>query len=157
VLSTGLTQEWSDTGASSFTHWTPNGMITASAGTRRKVVRFNVRDSARWQKDAMIPIMPGFDDDAWRPGNRPAPSAPRNHGKAWGDQLEIALAEKPRFVFIQGWNEWHEGAQIEPSTAYSDPYLYLQILAQKLKRPWHTPELPQRKSVDSLRRPYLPY
>ncbi|PID56475.1 hypothetical protein CSB45_11530 [candidate division KSB3 bacterium] len=157
VLSTGLTKEWAETGVSSFTHWTPNGMITASARTRSKVVRFHVRDSARWRKDAMIPVMPGFDDDVWRPGDRPAPTAPRNNGKAWGDQLETALAVKPRFLFIQGWNEWHEGAQIEPSTAYRNPYLYLQILAQKLKRPWYTPELPAKKSVDSLRRPYLPY
>ncbi|MCP4396332.1 MAG: hypothetical protein GY801_03340 [bacterium] len=157
VLNTGITKEWADTGTSAFTHWTPNGMITASSKTRRKVIRFNMKDSARWQKDAMIPVMPGFNDDAWRPGDNPAPTAPRNSGKAWGDQLELAFAAKPRFLFIQGWNEWHEGAQIEPSTHYRNPYLYLQILAQKLKRPWQTPKLPERKSVDSLRRPYLPY
>lgn len=157
VLSTGISKEWANTGTSAFTHWTPNGMITASSNTRRKAVRFNVKDSARWQKDAMIPLMPGFDDDAWRPGDIPAPTSPRNGGKAWGDQLEVALAENPRFLFIQGWNEWHEGAQIEPSTAYNAPYLYLEILTQKLGRPWHRPELPHRKSVDPLRRPYLPY
>ena len=157
VLSTGLTKEWADTGTSAFTHWTPNGMITASSRTRRKVIRYNIKDSTRWRKDAIIPVMPGFDDDVWRPGNNPAPTAHRHGGKAWGDQLETALAENPRFLFIQGWNEWHEGAQIEPSTGYSDPYLYLQILAQKLDRPWHTPELPGKNSVDSLRRPYLPY
>ena len=157
VLGTGISKEWADTGVSAFTHWTPNGMITASQKTRDKAVQFHVKDSRKWQKDAMIPVMPGFDDDAWRPGNDPAPSAPRNNGQPWGAQLDSALNAKPRFIFIQGWNEWHEGSQIEPSTLYSDPYLYLQILAGKLKRPWQTPQLPPYDHVDALRRSYLPY
>ena len=68
-----------------------------------------------------------------------------------------ALTVKPRFLFIQGWNEWHEGSQIEPSTLDSDPYLYLQILSQRLKRPWQPPQMPPQEHVDALRRPYLPY
>ncbi|PIE33257.1 hypothetical protein CSA56_12350 [candidate division KSB3 bacterium] len=157
VLGTGITQEWADTGASSFTHWTPNGMITASQSLRKKVTRYNVKDSLKWKKDAMIPVMPGFDDDVWRPGDVPAPTAPRRNGDAWKEQLEAAFSAKPRFLFIQGWNEWHEGAQIEPSTHYSDPYLYLKILSQKLNKPWQTPSLPPRDRVDSIRQGYLPY
>ena len=157
VLGTGITQEWAETGVSSFTHWTPNGMITASPNVRTKVTRFNVQDSLKWNKDAMIPVMPGFDDDAWRPGNVPAPTSPRNNGQAWKAQLDSALAARPRFLFIQGWNEWHEGAQIEPSTRYNEPYLYLRILAQKLNTPWQTPTLPPRGRVDSLRKAFLPY
>lgn len=157
VLGTGITKEWSETGTSAFTHWTPNGMVTAPQKTRLKVTKFNVSDSRKWKKDAMIPIMPGFEDDAWRPGNNPAPTAPRLNGQAWKSQIEASLAAKPRFIFIQGWNEWHEGAQIEPSTYYSDPYLYLRILAQKLNIPWQTPALPPKTSVDPIRLPYLPY
>ena len=157
VLGTGITQEWADTGASAFTHWTPNGMVTASQKTRLKVTQFNVKDSRKWNKDAMIPMMPGFEDDAWRPGDDPAPTSLRSNGQAWSSQLEAALKARPRFVFIQGWNEWHEGAQIEPSTYYSDPYLYLRILAQKLNIPWQTPALPPKNSIDPLRLPYLPY
>ncbi|MDY0095323.1 MAG: glycoside hydrolase family 99-like domain-containing protein [Candidatus Vecturithrix sp.] len=157
VIGTGITKEWAETGTAAFTHWTPNGMVTASQKTRLKVTQFNVSDSRKWKKDAMIPIMPGFEDDAWRPGADPAPTAPRQNGQAWKSQLDASLAANPRFIFIQGWNEWHEGAQIEPSTHYSDPYLYLRILAQKLNIPWQTPVLPPKKSVDPLRLPYLPY
>lgn len=157
VTSTGITQEWADTGTNAFTHWTPNGMISASHKTRQSATRFHVKDSSKWKKDAMIPIMPGFEDDAWRPGDDPAPTSPRNNGQAWRDQLDAALAAKPRFIFIQGWNEWHEASQIEPSTHYSDPYLYLSILSQKLRKSWQTPPLPPENSVDSLRLPYLPY
>ena len=157
VVGTGITQEWADTGVNSFTHWTPNGMVTASQKIRLKATKFNVKDSSKWGKDAMIPLMPGFEDDAWRPGDSPAPTSPRNNGKAWDDQLDAALVAKPRFLFIQGWNEWHEGAQIEPSTYYSEPYLYLRILAQKLDTPWQTPPLPPQSHVDSRRAKFLAY
>ena len=157
VLGSGISREWANSGADAFTHWTPNGMITAPQRTRLKVTRFNVKDSLRWNKDPIIPIMPGFDDDAWQPGDHPAPASPRNNGQAWSDQLDAAITAKARFIYIQAWNEWHEGAQIEPSTHYSDPYLYLKILAQKLNKPWQTPPLPPQSSVDPLRMPYLPY
>ena len=157
VLSTGISQEWANTGVSAFTHWTPNGMITATKKVRQKAVQFHASDSKKWHTAVMIPIMPGFDDDAWRPGDSPAPTAPRNNGQAWSEQIENALTVKPRFLFVQGWNEWHEGSQIEPSTLDSDPYLYLQILSQRLKRPWQPPQMPPQEHVDALRRPYLPY
>ena len=157
VPNTGISQEWANTGTDAFTHWTPNGMITAPQKTRLKATKFNVKDSLKWNKDPIIPVMPGFDDDAWLPGNDPAPASPRNNGQAWSAQLDAALAAKPRFILIQAWNEWHEGSQIEPSTNYSDPYLYLRILAQKLNKPWQPPPLPPQSSVDSRRLPYLPY
>jgi hypothetical protein len=155
VTSSGITQDWANSGANAFTHWTPNGMVTATQKTRLKATEFNVKDSIKWKKDPIIPIMAGFDDDAWNPGG--TPPSPRNTGQAWTDQLDAALTAKPRFLFIQAWNEWHEGSQIEPSMFDSDPYLYVKILAQKLQRPWHTPPLPPPNSVDSLRSPYLPY
>ncbi len=155
VLTTGITKDWSESGADAFTHWTPNGMVDASQRLRRKVTQFHVKDSLKWRKDPMIPVMPGFEDDAWRPGDVPAPTSLRHNGRAWNVQLESILDAKPRFIFIQGWNEWHEGAQIEPSTNYSDPYLYLKILSQKLNRRWEKPPLPPKTSIDPLRLPYL--
>ena len=119
----GITEAWAAAGTDAFTHWTPNGMVTESQKVRREVTRFNVKNSVKWKKDPMIPVMPGFNDDDWRPGDVPAPVAPRKNGEAWRGQLEAAVSAKPRFIFIQAWNEWHEGSQIEPSTYYSDPYL----------------------------------
>ena len=157
VPNSGITQEWAGSEANTFTNWTPNGMITATQKTRLKATQFNAKDSLKWKKDSMIPVMPAFNDDAWRPGEEPAPTTPNDNGQAWRDQLEAAITAKPRFIFIQAWNEWHEGSQIEPSTYYSDPYLYLQILAQKLNKPWQPPALPPQSSVDPLRLPYLSY
>ncbi len=157
VLGSGINKGWAASGANAFTHWTPNGMLTIPQKTRLKITKFNVTDSLKWNKDPMIPVMPGFDDDAWQPGDDPAPASPRDNGQVWSAQLDAALAAKPRFIFVQGWNEWHEGSQIEPSTYYSEPYLYLRILAQKLDKPWQTPPLPPQSSVDPLRLQYLPY
>lgn len=157
VPNSGITAEWAKSGVDGFTNWTPNGMVTASQKLRVDVAKFNVKDSVKWHKDPIIPIMPGFNDDAWRPGDEPAPSSSRRNGMAWREQLDAAVAAKPRFLFIQAWNEWHEGSQIEPSTHYSDPYLYLKILAQAMGKPWQTPPLPPQSSVDSLRVDYLPY
>lgn len=153
----GITEAWAEAGADAFTHWTPNGMVTETQKVREEVTKFNVRNSVEWGKDPMIPAMPGFNDDDWRPGDSPAPNAPRRNGEAWREQLEAIMEAKPRFVFIQAWNEWHEGSQIEPSTYYSDPYLYLKILANALGHQWSTPPLPPRSSIDPVRVNYLPY
>ena len=142
VQHSGISEQWASAGAEAFTHWTPNGMITASQALRKEVTQFTVNDSLRWKKDPMIPVMPGFEDDSWRPGDRPAPTALRRNGAAWREQLDAAVSAKPRFLFLQTWNEWHEASQIEPSTAYSDPYLYLKILAKSLNLQWQTPPLP---------------
>lgn len=157
VLQSGITKEWAKTGVAAFTHWTPNGMVTASQKMREDVVNFHVKDSVAKKKDPMIPVMPGFDDDAWEPGDSPASAAPRKNGDAWRDQLKAAVAAKPRFLFIQSWNEWYDGTQIEPSTSYSDQYLYLKILAHELGKPWQTPPLPHDSSLDPLRIEYLPH
>jgi hypothetical protein len=94
-------------------------MVTASQKTRLKVTQFNVSDSRKWKKDAMIQIKPGFEDDAWRPGADPAPTAPRQNGQAWKSQLELPCRQST-LSFIQGWNEWHE-ARKRTVKPFSDP------------------------------------
>ncbi len=157
VPHSGISGQWASAGAEAFTHWTPNGMITASQALREDVTQFTVNDSIKWKKDPIIPVMPGFEDDSWRPGDSPAPTAPRRNGAAWREQLDAAVSAKPRFLFLQTWNEWHEGSQIEPSVSYSDPYLYLKILAKSLNLQWQTPPLPPKSSIDPARVNYLPY
>ncbi|MCI0527708.1 MAG: glycoside hydrolase family 99-like domain-containing protein, partial [Nitrospira sp.] len=142
VLGSPITMDWADTGADCFTHWTPNGMITADQAKRIEVNQFVVNDSRKWKKDSMIPMMPGFNDDAWRPGNVPAPTSPRAGGLNWENQVTAALTAQPNYIVIQAWNEWHEGSQIEASTSYSDPYLYLKLLAQRLGLTFKETDLP---------------
>lgn len=153
---TGLTPGWANAGVDAFTHWTPNGMVNAKKSVIRDVMEFHVIDSKNHGKDAIIPVMPGFEITDW--GGPAQMTVPRNNGAGWKTQLEAAFSVRPRFIFIQSWNEWHEGAQIEPSTLYrdlstgnSDPYLYLRILADTLKKTWQAPPLPPASSIDSLR------
>lgn len=157
VKNSGITDQWAHTGVEAFTHWTPNGMVTAPQKLRQEVTAFHVQNSLAWRKDPIIPVMPGFNDDAWQPGDDPSPTVARRNGETWRDQLEAALAAKPRVIFIHAWNAWQDGSQIEPSTAYGEPYWYLQILAGKLGIAWSAPALPPKSNVDPLRVPYLPY
>ncbi len=156
VFGSPITQEWANTGVDCFTHWTPNGMVTAEQSKRIQVDQFAVNDSRKWKKDSMIPIMPGFNDDEWRPGDSPAPTSPRAGGLNWENQIAAALTARPDYIVIQAWNEWHEGSQIEASTSYTEPYLYLKLLAQKLGIPFVDPPLPPARSIDPLRIPFIP-
>jgi hypothetical protein len=156
VMGSPITQEWANTGADCFTHWTPNGMVTETQAKRIQVNQFTVNDSLKWKKDSMIPVMPGFNDDEWRPGSAPAPTSPRAGGLNWENQIDAALRARPDYIVIQAWNEWHEGSQIEASTSYSEPYLYLKLMAQKLVIPFVDPPLPPSRSIDSLRIPFIP-
>lgn len=153
-----LSREWAETAVDCFTHWTPNGMVTLDQNTRNKVNRTVVADSKKWGKDSMIPVMPGFNDDEWRPGpgSAAAKTSPRGDGRSWREQLISARRARPDFIFIQAWNEWHEGSQIEPSVNYSEPYQYLKTLASSLGRPWTQPPSPPLSSIDSWMRPYFP-
>ena len=154
--STKITREWADAGVDCFTHWTPNGMVTLDQNTRNAVNRAVVADSRKWRKQSMIPVMPGFNDDAWRPGEAQAKTSPRGDGRSWREQIISARRAKPDFLFIQSWNEWHEGSQIEPSVSYSEPYLYLKTLAGSLGKSWNQPTDPPLTSIDSWMRPFFP-
>ena len=151
-----ITREWAEAGIDCFTHWTPNGMVTLDQTTRNAVNRAVVADSRKWGKNSMIPVMPGFNDDEWRPGATQAKTSPRGDGRNWREQIISARRARPDFIFIQSWNEWHEGSQIEPSVNYTEPYQYLKILASSLGKSWRQPPDPPLSSVDSWMRPYFP-
>ncbi len=151
-----ITREWANAGVDCFTHWTPNGMVTLDQNARNKVNRAVVADSRKWRKASMIPVMPGFNDDEWRPGGVGAKTSPRGDGRSWREQIISARRARPDFIFIQSWNEWHEGSQIEPSVSYSEPYFYLKTLASSLGKRWTQPPDPPLTSVDSWMRPFFP-
>ncbi|MCI0528131.1 MAG: glycoside hydrolase family 99-like domain-containing protein, partial [Nitrospira sp.] len=150
---------WAETGVDCFTSWTPNGMVEASYATKYITYRNYVKDAEKFGKDTMAPIMPGFNDDNWRPDPQiPSKTLVRAGGENWREQIRAAIQTKSEFLFIQAWNEWHEGSQIEPSAGYKDqfnnpdPYLYLRILAEELDKAWEIPSPPLPESIDSLRR-----
>jgi lipopolysaccharide biosynthesis protein/glycosyltransferase involved in cell wall biosynthesis len=80
-------------------------------------------------------VCPGWDNDARRPGRGTtyALSSPKEYGRwlkgACCQALEETDPDK-RLVFINAWNEWGEGAHLEPDRHYG--YAYLQATADVL-------------------------
>ena len=89
-------------------------------------VQRNARAQAR---GAVFPgVMPGWDNEARRPG---AGTIYHNaEPGAYGAWLHAAIARArrtlpngQRFVFINAWNEWAEGAHLEPDRAFGRAFL----------------------------------
>jgi len=78
----------------------------------------------REAKTFVATVAPGYDDRAVR-----YPSwndlVPRNNGQTYDAIWRMALEFDPDWIFINSWNEWHEGMEIEPSLEYGDRYLMM--------------------------------
>jgi hypothetical protein len=74
-------------------------------------------------------IMPGWNDTAasGHQSDFRSPSPPfardREDGAYYRRTFDYAIASAPDWLFVQSFNEWAEGTQIEPSTSYGDKYL----------------------------------
>lgn len=81
-------------------------------------------------------IFPGWDNEARKPGNGNtfAFSSPALY-KNWLIQTAKITLQEPdpekRLIFINAWNEWGEGAHLEPDRKYG--YAYLQATLDALK------------------------
>jgi hypothetical protein len=69
-------------------------------------------------------VAPGYDD---RPIRNPSWNdvVPRDEGHTYDAMWRMALEFDPDWIFINSWNEWHEGMEIEPSREHGDQYLFL--------------------------------
>ncbi len=67
-------------------------------------------------------VMPGYDDTRI-PGRSGTFVVPRNNGETYNTSWNAALSSNPDWVTITSFNEWYEGAMIEPSVHYSSQYL----------------------------------
>lgn len=81
-------------------------------------------------------VCPSWDNDPRRPGNglTYANSAPELYEEWLTYACEYARQEadtEKRIVFVNAWNEWSEGAHLEPDKRYG--YAYLQATANALK------------------------
>jgi glycosyltransferase involved in cell wall biosynthesis len=81
-------------------------------------------------------VMPAWDNTARRGafGNVFVGSTPRLYQRWIEGVCENALAEPPsrRLVFVNSWNEWAEGAHLEPDRKYG--YAYLNATAAALRK-----------------------
>lgn len=148
-----LTEAWAATGADNFTCYSPLALAHAAPDEAARLWRVYVDDCARWGKDAMVYVMSGYDDSNWRVSVKPLA---RRDGAAWRERLRAGLAATDaRFLAIQCFNEWHEGALLEPNLGFRnergefEPFLNLRILAEELGVPW-TPPRASRAIVDPL-------
>jgi len=92
------------------------------------------RDRSEEGKPWAPTCMPGYDDHLVRDGN---PVVALNEG-FFRDSIRAALARQQhhpdgkRWLFVCSWSEWHEGSQIEPSSNFPDPELFLDALKEEL-------------------------
>jgi hypothetical protein len=81
-------------------------------------------------------VEPGYDD--YRvPGRTNPHRIPRQNGVTYRSSLTAAIASRPSWITISTFNEWFEGAMIEPSKTYGTLYLNL---TKRYARQWrHSP------------------
>jgi hypothetical protein len=75
-------------------------------------------------------VLPGYDDTRV-PGRTGTYIVPRNNGATYRTSWMAAIASNPGWITITTFNEWFEGAMIEPSIHYGN--LYLDLTAQYAK------------------------
>jgi Glycosyl hydrolase family 99 len=103
-----------------------DGSIAASdSGFRAKIDAYNAAHGTHriWAAG----VLPGYDDTRV-PGRTGTYIVPRNDGATYRRSWSAALASNPDWITITTFNEWFEGAMIEPSVRYGN--LYLSITRQ---------------------------
>jgi hypothetical protein len=76
-------------------------------------------------------VEPGYDDTRLR--RRFSYRLPRRNGALYTTSWMAAMASQPEWITITSFNEWFEGAMIEPGMTYGNQYL---ILTQRFIRQW---------------------
>ena len=91
---------------------------------RNKVDAYN--NAHHTQKIWAAGVLPGYNDTRV-PGRTGTYVVPRNNGATYHMSWEAAMASNPEWITITTFNEWFEGAMIEPSVTYRNEYLDLTL------------------------------
>jgi len=108
-----------------------NDMPAVDQGFRAKIDAYNGAHGT--SKIWAAGVLPGYDDTRV-PGRTGTYIVPRNNGATYTTSWNAAMASKPEWITITSFNEWFEGAMIEPGTTYDMQYLNL---TQQFTRQWH--------------------
>jgi len=106
-------------------------MPTVDQGFRSQINAYNAANNTH--KIWAAGVIPGYDDTRV-PGRTGTYIVPRNNGTTYQQSWAGALSSQPDWVTITSFNEWFEGAMIEPSVTYGNQYL---MLTQQYARQLH--------------------
>lgn len=106
-----------------------NDMNAVDQGFRTKINSYN--KAHKTHKIWAAGVLPGYDDTRV-PGRKGTYIIQRKNGATYRESWTGALSSNPDWVTITSFNEWFEGAMIEPSVHYGN--LYLNITQQYTKR-----------------------
>ena len=108
-----------------------NDITQVDQGFRKQIDTYNQANHT--QKIWVAGVLPGYDDTRV-PGRTGTYIVPRNNGATYRSSWTGALASSPDWVTITSFNEWFEGAMIEPSVTYNTQYL---TLTHQFAQKWH--------------------
>jgi hypothetical protein len=98
---------------------------------RGKVNAYN--QAHHTQKIWAAGVLPGYNDKKV-PGRKFTYIVQRNNGATYRTSWTAAMASNPEWITITTFNEWFEGAMIEPSVHYGNQYL---DLTRHFATQWH--------------------
>ena len=107
-------------------------MPAVDQGFRNKINAYNAAHHT--QKIWAAGVLPGY-DDTHVPGRSGAYKVPRNNGGTYRASWNAALSSHPDWVTITTFNEWFEGAMIEPSIHYNTQYI---DITHQFATQWHS-------------------
>lgn len=108
-----------------------SSMTAVDQGFRGKIDAYNSANGTH--KIWAAGIIPGYDDTRV-PGRTGTYIVPRGNGSTYATSWAAAMASHPEWITITSFNEWYEGAMIEPSVNYGSLYLNL---TQQYTQQWN--------------------
>jgi len=97
-----------------------NDITAGDQGFRDKIDAYN--HAHHTHKIWAAGVLPGYDDTRI-PGRKGTYIVPRHNGATYRESWNGALASNPDWITITTFNEWFEGAMIEPGIHYGNLYL----------------------------------
>lgn len=107
----------------------PAGVSSPASAARAQAALFAapIPRARRLRCLSVETVVPGFDDHgpSRSAGRAPGPRLDRQKGALYQALWAQAIRDRPDWVLVDSFNEWHNGTEIEPSVEEGDRYLAL--------------------------------